>query len=171
MWLAALEPINATNGFPDLLTLDPTLRIRDLVVQLDPPQSRQPAGTSVVVEIRGAEDFDNSGNLYNPSFDQASQTPDDTFDGRGNLLNVNYACEAYRYSTANVFGAPRVSASGLTKYVTEDKINDMRDAATGLLPRFLNVRLVMTNNVTVTPSLSPSLRSMSVVYRLVPGPF
>lgn len=141
-----------------------SLRPTDLVVQLDPPQTRQPAGTGVVVELRGAATFENDDEIYNPALD-------DTEAGRGNLLNPNYACEAYRYSTANVFGAPRVSASGLTKYVTEDKINDMRDAATGLLPRFLNVRLVMTNNVTVTPSLSPSLRSMSVVYRLVPGPF
>ncbi|MCB9887876.1 MAG: hypothetical protein H6838_20520 [Planctomycetes bacterium] len=162
--------INATNGFPDLLTLDPTLRIRDLVVQLDPPQSRQPAGTSVVVEIRGAEDFDNSGNLYNPSFDQASQTPDDTFDGRGNLLNVNYACEAYRYSQSNQPGnIPRINATQLTRYVTEDQLALIRSPATGLLPRFLNLRLVMTNNVDVSPALSPSLRSMSVVYKLEPG--
>jgi hypothetical protein len=30
----------------------------------------------------------------------------------------------------------------------------------------VNPRLVMTNNVDVTPTLSPSLRFMSVVYRL-----
>ena len=64
--------------------------------------------------------------------------------GRGNLLNPNYACEAYRYSTANDFltGAARVIATGLTQYVTEDQIGVIRDPATGLLPRFLNVRLV-----------------------------
>lgn len=159
--------VSNTNGFPDLFAVNPNLRIRDLVVQLDPPQSRQPAGTSVVVELRGAEDFANSGTLYNPTFGQAGQTANDEFNNRGNLLNVNYACEAFRYSQANFTGnAPRVTADTLTRYVTEDQLALLRDSATGLLPRFLNTRLVMTNNVDVTPALSPSLRSMSIVYRL-----
>jgi hypothetical protein len=157
------------NGFPDLLNINPNLRISDLVVQLDPPQARQPAGTTVVVELRGAETFANSGVLYNPSFDQLGQTASDTFDGRGNLLNANYACEAYRYSTANVAGQARVQANGLTRYVTEDQLNQIRNPATGLLPRFMNVRLVMTNNVSVDPALSPSLRSMGIVYRMQPN--
>ncbi|MCB9877399.1 MAG: hypothetical protein H6835_07335 [Planctomycetes bacterium] len=157
-------------GLPDW-SGSTTLRPTDLVVQLDPPQTRQPAGTGVVVELRGAETFLNDDKVYNPVFDGvAGQPKDDTASGRGNLLNANYACEAYRYSTANVVGAPRVAATGLTPYVTEDKLSLMRNAASGLLPRYLNVRLVMTNNVSVTPSLSPSLRSMSVVYRLVPSP-
>jgi hypothetical protein len=30
----------------------------------------------------------------------------------------------------------------------------------------MNFRLVMTNNIDVTPAISPSLKSMSVVYRV-----
>lgn len=159
-------------GFPNLVAIDsvpaqPVQRVSDLLVQIDPPQARQPAGTSVVVELRGAEAFDNDNNLYNPIFNGGGIVPDDTFAGRGNLLNPNYACEAYRYSTANLAdGSARVPATGLTPYVTEDKLGQIRIPATGLLPRFLNLRLVMTNNVDVSPSLSPSLRSMSVVYRV-----
>ncbi len=91
---------------------------------------------------------------------------------RGNLLNPNYACEAYRYSTANVAPAniARVQAQGLTRYVTEDQLALIRNPATNLLPRFLNPRIVMVNNVSVSPSLSPSLRSMSIVYRMALAP-
>jgi hypothetical protein len=162
----------SSDGFPDLDAVNPNFRISDLVAQLDPPQSRQPAGTSVVLEMRGAEDFANSGVLYNPSYAQAGQTPNDTFDGRGNLLNSNYACEAFRYSQPNTGGGgdtARIATTGLTRYVTEDQLNLIRDPATNLLPRFMNVRLTMTNNVDVSPSLSPSLRSMSIVYRLQPN--
>jgi hypothetical protein len=149
-------------GIPTFLDAggaDTGLRIRDMVVQLDPPQARQPAGTTVVLELRGADTFERSNLLYDPA------TSDDPLT-RGNLLNVNYACEAYRYSTANTAGAPRVAATGLTRYVTEDQVNALRSPATGLMPRFLNLRLVMTNNVDVSPALSPSLRSMNVVYRM-----
>ncbi|MEO6595888.1 MAG: hypothetical protein ABIP94_14140, partial [Planctomycetota bacterium] len=173
--------VEAGPGFPDLAQFNSAaLRISDLVVQLDPPQARQPAGTSVVVEVRGAETFANSGALYNPTFTGFNNEPapgpqnaSDAFVTRGNLLNPNYACEAYRYSLPNYSvtpGAPgdtpRVSATGLTRYVTEDQVALIRSAATGLLPRYLNLRLVMTNNVDVTPGISPSLRSMSVVYRM-----
>ncbi len=155
-------------GIPNLAGLPngTELRITDLVVQTDPPQARQPAGTGVFVEMRGADSFDRSDVLYNPSF--AGQNPTDAFDARGNLLNANYACEAYRYSTPNTGGAPRVVASGLTRYVTEDQLALIRNPATQKLPRFLNVRVVMTNNVNVSPPLSPSLRSMSIVYRVAP---
>lgn len=162
--------VTPENGIPDLLAVSQTLRISDLVVQLDPPQARQPAGTSVVVEMRGADDFGNAGALYNPSFAAGGQTPSDAFNTRGNLLNPNYACEAYRYSTPNTAaGSPRVAADGLTRYVTEDQLNLIRNPATNLLPRYMNLRVVMTNNVEVTPALSPSLRSMSVVYRMTPN--
>jgi len=159
------QQVQALAGYPDWLSVNPLLRMSDVLVQLDPPQTQQPAGTGVVVELRGCETFENSDTLYNPSF---GATADDTLT-RGNLLNVNYACEAYRYSTANFNAAPRIAADGLTSYVTEDQVSDIRDSATGLFPRFLNLRLVMTNNVDVEPALSPSLRSMSVVYRLTPG--
>lgn len=136
------------------------LRISDLVIQLDPPLARQPAGTSVVAEVRGAESFGNSALLYNPAVDN-------TFNGRGNLLNPNYACEAYRYSTANLEdGSARIQAVRLSKYVTEDQISQLRDPGTNLLPRLMNLRLTMTNNVSVTPALSPSLRSVGIVYRV-----
>jgi hypothetical protein len=154
------------NGYPDF-TVGGTnslgnLRIQDFVSLLDPPLSQQPVGTSIVLELRGAQDFANSGALYDPS-------QNDTVAGRGNLLNPNYACEAYRYSQPNSGGAfdtPRVVATGLTAYVTEDRLSQIRNPLTGLLPRYINFRLVMTNNVEATPAISPSLRSMSVVYRM-----
>ena len=126
------------------------------------------------LEVRGAEDFGNAGVLYNPTYDQIlGETADDTFDGRGNLYNANYACEAYRYMQPNhssdLFGSrdtARVDATGMTRYVTEDQVALIRNQSTGLLPRYLNLRLVMTNNVDVQPALSPSLRSMSVIYRM-----
>ncbi len=155
-------------GFPNLEGLQATLgnlRIQDLVTRMDPPNSRQPAGTSVVLEVRGAETFANA-----TVYDQVAQ---DLFNQRGNLLNPNYACEAYRYSTPNS-GAngdlPRVAATGLTRYVTEDQVGQLRDPVSGLLPRYLNTRLVMTNNITVSPGISPSLRSLSVVYRMAVRP-
>jgi hypothetical protein len=151
------------NGYPDFTTGGlGDMRIRDFASLLDPPLSQQPVGTSIVLELRGAQDFANSGTLYNP-------TTNDTVAARGNLLNPNYACEAYRYSQANsgaAFDAPRVAATGLTAYVTEDRISQIRNPLTGLLPRYINFRLVMTNNVEATPTISPSLRSMSVVYRM-----
>lgn len=149
------------NGIPDFTPRD-SLRILDFASLLDPPLAAQPAGTSIVLEVRGADDFTNSGALYNPGLD-------DTVDGRGNLMNPNYACEAYRYSQGNSgasFTEPRVIADGLTAYVTEDRLNDIRNPLTGLLPRFLNFRLVMTNNIAASPAVSPSLRSMSVVFRM-----
>ena len=149
-------------GFPNLLAQGTDLRITDLLIQLDPPQARQPAGTTVVAELRGAETFGNADVLYDPS-----TLAGDAFATRGNLLNPNYACEAYRYSTANQpDGTPRVPATRLTRYVTEDQLSQLRDPATNLLPRYLNLRLTMTNNVSVTPALSPSLRSLSIVYRV-----
>ncbi|MCA8953396.1 MAG: hypothetical protein KDE27_28040 [Planctomycetes bacterium] len=171
--------VDPQEGFPDLATLNTGYRVSDLITQLDPPQGRQPAGTSVVLELRGAETITNSTGpdaLYNPTFDQGGKMPSDAYGTRGNLLNPNYACEAYRYSQANhtdgIGGSrdtPRVPATGLTRYVTEDQLPLIRNPATNLLPRYMNLRLTMNNNVDVTPALSPSLRSMSVIYRVV-GP-
>jgi hypothetical protein len=151
-------------GFPNWQNVNPNYRMTDVLVQIDPPQTRQPAGTGVVVELRCAETIEFSGELYNPIFTQGA-TADDTLT-RNNLLNANYAMEAYRYSTANVAGSPRIATSGLTSYVTEDSIEEIRDPSTNLFARFLNPRVVMTNNVDVSPALSPSLRSMSVIYRM-----
>lgn len=167
LFVDSANVVTSDNGIPNLLAIDPTLRISDLVVQLDPPQIRQPAGTSVIVELRGASTFGNAGALYNPGFTAGGQAASDAFNTRGNLLNPNYAAEAYRYSTANFAGGvPRVAAEGLTRYVTEGQLGLIRDPATGLLPRFLNVRLSMNNNVEVSPALSPALRSMGIVYRV-----
>ena len=133
-------------------------------MQTDPPSARQPAGTSVVVELRGAEIFGTPAQLP-PALYDPSAPGGDAFDTRGTLLNPNYACEAYRYAQANVAGAARVPATNLTRYVAEDQLDLIR-MPNNLLPRYLNLRLVMQNNVDVTPALSPSLRSMCVVYRV-----
>ncbi|MFT4512657.1 MAG: hypothetical protein ACI89X_000781 [Planctomycetota bacterium] len=167
------QAVVVESGFPNWLGVNPQLRMTDVLVQLDPPQTRQPAGTGVVVELRASETIFNSSQLYNPIFGaNANDSLPDLANnnvGRGNLLNAKYSCEAYRYASPNVAAAPRVVATGLTAYVTEDEITDIRNPTTGLYPRFLNPRLVMTNNVDVSPALSPSLRSMSIVYRLAPG--
>ena len=151
-------------GFPDVTAAGfaPDLAISDFTSLLDPPLAQQPAGTSIVFEIRGANDFANDDVLYNPG-------NNDTVAARGNLLNPNYACEAYRYAEGNSgtgFTSPRVLADGLTAYVTQDRLDTIRNPLTGLLPRYMNFRLVMTNNIDVTPAISPSLKSMSVVYRV-----
>lgn len=172
------QVVQDEDGYPNWLGVNPLLRMTDVLVQLDPPQTRQPAGTGVVVELRGAETIFNASELYNPVYEDGAITANDLLpdfaavppeNGRGNLLNPNYACEAYRYSTPNVGSSPRIATTGMTRYVTDDQVEAIRDPATGLYPRFLNVRLVMQNNVDVSPALSPSLRSMSIVYRLTAG--
>jgi hypothetical protein len=156
------------NGFPDAAALGGgALRISDLIAVMDPPIALQPAGTSVVLELRGADSF------ANPNIYDKLGTNGDRLRTRGNLLNANYACEAYRYSTNNSGpngDTARVAAQGLTPYVTLDRLDDIRNPVTGLLPRYLNMRLVMTNNVAVTPAISPSLRSLSLVYRVQSPP-
>ncbi|MFK7742940.1 MAG: hypothetical protein AB8H80_21690 [Planctomycetota bacterium] len=158
--------IQNESGFPDWQAIDPNLRITEVAVQLDPPQTGQPAGTGVVVELRGCETFANSGTIYDPIFGPAAS---DEFDTRGNLLNPNYASEAFRYSTPNVNAQARIATTGLTPYFAADDAERLRDPATGVYPRFLNPRLVMTNNIDVSPALSPTLRFMSIAYRLAPG--
>src|SRR5690606_27701445 len=56
------------NGFRNWLGVNSQFRMTDVLVQRDPPQNRQPAGTGVVVELRAAETIFNSGELYNPVF-------------------------------------------------------------------------------------------------------
>ena len=99
---------------------------------------------------------------------------------RGNLLNPFYACEAYRYAMANPMfdsnyqpthttpfppTAPRITARGLTPYVTEDRLDTIR-RGNGLLPKFLNFRFILENNLVADPPVSPSLRSFAVAYRV-----
>ena len=142
-----------------------TVAVQDLITMLDPPQNQQPAGTSVVVEFRGSQAIGEGGDpgIYDPNTDDDPET-------RGNLYNPNYSCEAYRYSQPNSgagFDQARVQATELSAYVTEDRLDELRRPTTNLLPRYLNMRLIMTNNVDVSPALSPSLRSMSVIYSMV----
>lgn len=151
-------------GFPDFQKLGGQFRVKDMIAVMDPPLTGQPPGTSVEVQFRGAETFANADKIY----DRAA---DDKLETRGNLLNPNYACEAYRYAMPNAGKAkdtPRVRAQGLTPYVVEEKLDEIRDRATKLLPRYVNLRLVLENNTNVSPALSPSLRSLMVVYRLSP---
>ena len=90
--------------------------------------------------------------------------------GRGNVLNPAYACEAYRYAmadalTGNDAPPPR---HGLTPYVEQERLDLIRSPVHGTLPRFLNWRLLMENTTSVTPPLSPNVRSMAIVYRMKP---
>jgi hypothetical protein len=152
-------------GFPDFDSLATERGVTyapvDLVVVTDPPLNTVPAGTSVQIDLRGAETFERSDQIY----DKAVL---DTHDGRGNLLNPNYACEAYRYAMPNsgpTKNVPRVTASGLTPYVGDDEIDQLRDQV-GLLPRFLNMRIVFENDTASNPPISPKLRSLSISYRM-----
>jgi hypothetical protein len=141
------------------------LRASTLLLQLDPPLPQQPAGTSLDIEFRGADTI-------------AQAVPwdpfaDDALDTRGNLLNPHYASEAYRYNEANLgfkpgFDGPRVPVQGITRYVGFEEIDEIKDA-TGRLPRYLNFRLSMGNDISSTPFATPFLRSMAIEYRLEPN--
>ena len=98
---------------------------------------------------------------------------------RGNLLNPNYACEAYRYAGVDLgieaFGAwdyaarpdlfARPTASGLTPYVSDSQLDSIRDSG-GSLPRYLNLRLIFENNINSQVVRPPSLLSLGVAFRL-----
>jgi hypothetical protein len=153
------------NGLPDFEALGNSrstqYAIQDMIAIMDPPLAFQPAGTTVKVEFRGAETITRS-TVYDKPIN-------DKLDQRGNLFNPSYACEAYRYASPNSGTGgtdPRVPATGLTPYVVEEKLDTIRDPATRLLPRYMNLRLIMENNTAVTPALSPALHSLGVVYRM-----
>ena len=139
----------------------------DLVPVFDPPLGSYGGGTNVAVEVRFADLFAFA-ELYDP-------IEDDAYDSRGNLLNPNYACEAYRYATGTTGatpindGNPRVPAGGLTPYVAPDDIDQVRDPASQLLPRYMNFRLIIESNVDATPAIVPALRDFSLVYRMAPN--
>ncbi len=157
-------------GFPNLVPL--ANGVRDLITVQDPPDAQQPAGTSVRIEFRFVDDFDRADVFYDPNDPAAIPTTTSPLGTFGNLLNPNYACEAYRYATPNwdpsfsqeTATNPRVRASGLTPYVTEEGLDRVRDPA-GLLPRYANMRIVFENNIVSAPAVSPSLRSLAVVFR------
>ncbi|MHC4898434.1 MAG: hypothetical protein ACYTGW_15130 [Planctomycetota bacterium] len=167
---------NIPQGIPDLTTVSQQAGIKDFAAIMDPPLVRQPAGTNLVVEYRGAKSFDNDDKLFAQQ-DDASLTRANIVQQRGNLLNPSYAQEAYRYAMENRFPTtyfnvtmpatgPRVAATGLTPYVSEDGLDSLRDETTGLLPRFLNFRFVMTNNLAANPPLQPFLNSFQIAYRV-----
>ncbi|MHC5065735.1 MAG: hypothetical protein ACYTG5_17365, partial [Planctomycetota bacterium] len=149
--------------------------VQDFLVVMDPPAINQPGGTRLAVELRGADQIPTPG-LYNPA---SGASASDRVGFRGNLLNPNYACEAFRYAGPNlgidVFGnwdysalesvLGRPSAEGLTPYVLEAQLDSIRDSE-GFLPRYMNMRLVMENNIAADPALSPSLRSIGVAFRI-----
>ncbi len=161
------EGVAAPNGFPDFVALGTTrggeYAIADMVSIVDPPSTQQPPGTAIRIEYRFAENF------LNPvPYDLTEQTGNDRLLNRGNLMNPNYACEAYRYASPNGPSEPfaRINAERLTEYVIEEEIPRLRDEVTGTLPRYANMRIIFENNTAVTPAVSPSLRSMAVVYRM-----
>jgi hypothetical protein len=185
------------SGIPDLTTVSSqAVGIQDFATIMDPPLPRQPAGTSLVVEYRGAQSFGNDDTLFVIQDDSLGTTTHaNIVQNRGNLLNPSYAEEAYRYAMVNAFGptygivppppstAPpwlgpihvlptpgaRVTATGLTPYVSEDNLDSVRNVSTGLLPRFMNFRIVMTNNLAASPPLQPFLNSFQVAYRVSEG--
>jgi hypothetical protein len=150
-------------------------RVQDLLVVMDPPALAQPGGTRITVELRGADVIPTPG-LYNPA---SGASASDRTGFRGNLLNPKYACEAYRFAgpdlgievfgrwdyaaNSDVLGRP--TAEGLTPYVLESQLDAIRDSG-GYLPRYMNMRLIMENNITAQPALSPSLRSIGIAFRI-----
>ncbi|MCA8941196.1 MAG: hypothetical protein KDB80_01435 [Planctomycetes bacterium] len=166
----ALDPL--AEGAPPALPSDlgrpvfdgDNFGVGDLLVLTDPPF--QSGGATLTVELRGAERIGDGGSneIYDP-------LTDDHPSSRGNLLNPNYACEAYRYAspTANAFfeAVPRVPATGLTPYVEVENLDTIRDNR-GLLPRYMNYRIVMENNIDSVPTVSPKLRNLMIVYRMAP---
>jgi hypothetical protein len=160
-----LPGLPPTAGRPDLSGINGgEVRLLDLTAAFDPPQSEQPGGTQVGIEFRVADE------LTNPTLYDA--VGDDAFDTRGNLLNPNYACEAFRYAMTNPGPPgtdPRVPLdAGISPYVTVEGLEEFRDPLTGLLPRFMNFRLVMQSNIASSPVATPTLRSLSIVYRVAP---
>jgi hypothetical protein len=148
-------------GVPDFAA-DGQRRAVDVVTLFDPPLEQQPTGTAVRFELRGIESIARADALWDRAAENRALT-------RNNLANPEYACEAFRYAMANPgpnASTPRVVAEGVTPYVDLENVEQLRNPNSGLLPRFLNFRLVMENDVNVAAPKRPSLRSMAVVYRL-----
>ena len=161
-----LPGLPAAAGRPDFSGINSgDIGMLNLVTVFDPPQADQPGGTRIGIEYRGAADLTNA-ILYD-------RVADDGFDTRGNLLNAYYACEAYRYGMANAGppgNTPRVALpAGISEYVPESGLDTLRDPLTNLLPRYMNFRLVMENNVSASPAAVPSLRGMGIAYRMAPS--
>jgi len=156
------EGLGTTPGLPDFQAVA-TRRVVDVVSIMDPPLEAQPAGTSVLLEIRGAETITRSALLWDRNTENRALE-------RNNLLNPQYACEAYRYAMGNPgsgsIGGARVPAEGLTPYVDLEHVDSIRSPITHLLPRFMNFRLVFENDINTSAPKRPSLKSLAIVYRV-----
>lgn len=156
------EGLGDPNGLPDFQSVAER-RVVDVVAVMDPPPESQPAGTSILLEVRGVETMERNTNLWNRANENRAVE-------RNNLLNPEYACEAFRYAMANPgtgsIGGPRVAVEGLTPYVDLEHIDSIRNPATRLLPRYMNFRLVFENDISTSAPKRPALRSLSLVYRV-----
>ena len=63
---------------------------------------------------------------------------------------------------------PRVKVEGMTPYVELDGLDSIRDR-TGLLPRYMNFRIIFENNVDSTPATSPALKGFGISFRMRPA--
>lgn len=155
--------LNDRNGVPDF-SAQTSRRAVDVVAVMDPPLELQPVGTSIALEVRGVEVIGVGGNvagIWNRLTENRSMN-------RQNLLNPFYACEAYRYAMANPGSRndPRVAVEGMTPYVDLEQIGTLRNQITGLLPRYMNFRLIMENDIAISSPKRPSLKSLAIVYRM-----
>ena len=141
------------DGFPNFSSIfGGNLRASDFSVLISPGPEDLPVGTKVDLEFRGAENFDNSNIVYRPIAKETAKN-------RGNLLSPDYACEQFRYA-----GTKRVAASGLTNYVKD--VDLLLDAKTLVAPRFINLRLTLTNNDQIKPAAVPRVSFLAIQYRM-----
>lgn len=159
---APWEGLSDRNGLPDFQSVE-TRRVVDMVAVMDPPPESQPSGTSILLEVRGVESMQRNTTLWNRAAENRALE-------RANLLNPEYACEAFRYAMANpgsgAIGGPRVSVEGLTPYVGLEQLDSIRSPVTRLLPRYMNYRLVFENDINPSAPKRPSLKSLALVYRV-----
>ena len=57
----------------------------------------------------------------------------------------------------------------MTPYVQMDALDQIRDPLTGNLPRYMNFRIVLENNIQSNPAGVPALKSFGLVYRVRPN--
>ncbi len=124
-------------------------------VVTEPPLEDMPGGTNTLVEWRGVEVLPND-QVYDPA---AANMPDK----RGNLLNPLYACDAYRLAAIKGHSI-HIDAKGFTNYHKDPQ--DLVNPATGFGPRYVNWRIVFTNNTTSVPPLRPYLDSLGLAVRM-----
>lgn len=154
--------LEAREGLPDFVAVN-NRRVVDMVAVMDPPLESQPTGTSVLLEVRGVETVARGTSIWNRITENRAVE-------RFNLLNPEYACEAFRYAMDNPGGGSlsgaRVPAEGLTPYVDLEHLDTIRNPVTRLLPRLMNFRLVFENDISKTAPKRPALNSLALVYRV-----